>query len=302
MLAENGTMDVLNNTNYIFEPKLDGTRCILVKKGRRVYLHNRLGNDISYLYPMIKREMEIYNNDFVLDGEVVCYNERGSPDYRLLMRREQASNKTEIDMRANAIPANFVAFDILSLNDKSLVKEPIEVRKKVLRQVVREEKHIERMIFTEQGAELWDLIKKNNMEGAVAKKKGSAYQSGKRSSDWLKLKTTKSVDTVIIGYTEGKGRAKDYFTSLVLGLYKHGKLVKVGRVETGWDDETRNYIMKKIALLKKKKEDKMMSVTPELVCEVDYLELTKEKELRAPVFKRLRYKEAIMCTWRQIEQ
>jgi ATP-dependent DNA ligase len=79
MLAENGTMDVLNNTNYIFEPKLDGTRCILVKKGRRVYLHNRLGNDISYLYPMIKREMEIYNNDFVLDGEVVCYNERGSP-------------------------------------------------------------------------------------------------------------------------------------------------------------------------------------------------------------------------------
>ncbi|MFA5406015.1 MAG: ATP-dependent DNA ligase [Candidatus Nanoarchaeia archaeon] len=302
MLAEKGTIDVLSSNEHLFEPKLDGTRCIAVKKGRRVYIYNRLINDISYLYPLIKRELEEYDGDFIVDGELVCYNERGQPDYRLLMRREQALNKNDIDMRANAIPATYVIFDVLSINDKNLINEPIEERKKVLRQLIKETSHVERMIFTEQGNELWDLIKRNNMEGLVVKRKGSFYQSGKRSKDWLKIKSNKSVDTIIIGYTEGKGRAKDYFTSLILGLYKHSKLVKVGRVETGWDDESRKYIMKKLIPLKKKKEDKMVSVTPEIVCEVDFLELTKEKELRAPVFKRLRYKEASMCTWKQIEQ
>jgi len=301
MLAETGKVNILNNNDYLFEPKMDGTRCILLKRGRRVYIFNRLGQDISYVYPLIKRTFEQYNEEFMLDGEVICYSERGVPDHRLLMRREQVINKALIDMRANAIPATYVAFDILVFNGRELISERLEERKKYLRQLIRETTHVERIMFTEQGNDLWELIKKSKMEGIMAKKKGSYYNPGLRSKDWLKIKNGKSVDAVITGYTEGKGRMKSTFSSLILGLYKKGRLVKIGKVESGWDDESNKFIMKKMTPLKKGGSGRVKKIKPELVCEVDYIELTKEKELRAPIYKRLRYKPASECTWKQLK-
>jgi len=301
MLAGTGKLNVLSDEDYLFEPKLDGIRCVLVKRGRRVFMFNRLGQDFSYIYPLIKNDFEDYNEDFILDGEIICYNERGVPDHRLLMRRAQATNKTQIDMRANAIPATFVAFDILQLNATELITEPIEERKKHLRQLIKETTHVERIMFTEQGNELWDFIKKTKMEGVMAKKKRSFYLPSQRSKDWLKVKNNKSVDAVITSYVIGKGRVKGSFSALILGLYKNNRIVKVGKVDNGWDDESLNYIMRKLEPLKTKKEDKIQNVKPELVCEVDYLELTKEKELRAPVYKRLRNKPPKDCTWKQLK-
>ncbi|HLE06343.1 MAG TPA: RNA ligase family protein [Candidatus Nanoarchaeia archaeon] len=301
MLAENGNLSLLNSTEHVFEPKMDGSRCILEKRGRRVYMLNRIGQDISYIFPRIKQEVEEYQEEFVLDGEIICYNENGMPDHRLLMRREQAANKMEIDMRANAIPATLVVFDVLELNNKKLTNEPIEERKKILRQLIHETPHVERIIFTEEGNALWDLIKKNKMEGVMAKVKKSKYHPGERTNDWIKIKNGKSIDAVVIGYTTGKSRNVDSFNALILGLYKKGTLIKVGKVETGWDDEASKYILAKMTPLKTKEEDKVQLLKPELVCEIDYLELTKEKELRAPVFKRLRHKPADKCTWAQLE-
>ncbi len=300
MLAEKGGIRLLNDNNYYFEPKLDGTRCVLVKRGRRVYMFNRLSHDISFVYPLIKRAFERYEGEFVLDGEIVCYNEKGLPDNRLLMRREQIINKALIDIRANAIPATYVAFDILELNSEPLINQKIEERKTRLRQLIKEGPHIERIIFTEQGEDLWELIKENKMEGVMAKKKGSYYYPGQRSNEWLKIKNNKSIDAVITGFIKGKSRERNEFNALLLGLYKNGKLVKIGKVETGWDDEAAEFIMSKMRPLIEKSDSKAVYLKPELTCEVDYLELTKEKELRAAVFKRLRHKPAVNCTWKQL--
>ena len=301
MLAVTGKLNLLTNPDYLFEPKLDGIRCILVKRGRRVYMFNRLGQDFSHLYPLIKKEFEEYDEEFILDGEIICYNERGVPDHRLLMRRIQATSKTDIDMRANAIPATYVAFDILQIGAQELISKVITERKKQLRQLIKESTHVERIMFTEDGNQLWELIKKTKMEGVMAKLKGSYYLPDTRTKEWLKIKNNKSVDAVITGYIEGKGRGKNTFSALILGLYKKNKLVKIGKVETGWDDESKNYIMKKLKPLETKKDGRIQKIKPELVCEVDYLELTKEKELRAPVYKRLRHKPAEACTWGQLK-
>ncbi|MBD3312097.1 hypothetical protein GF352_01420 [archaeon] len=300
MLAETGKISLLENNNYLFEPKLDGTRCVLVKRGRRVYMFNRLGQDFSYLYPLIKRAFEKYSDNFILDSEIICYNERGLPDHRLLMRRDQAMSKNEIDMRAHAIPATLVAFDVIILNNKELMSQKIEERKKKLKQLIKEGRHAERIMFTEEGSKLWDLVKKSKMEGVMAKKKGSYYLPGERSKDWLKIKNNKSVDAVIMGYTPEKGPGKT-FDSLIIGLYKGKELVKVGTVKTGWDAESKKYIIKKLSPLKTKMKEKVQYVKPKEVCEVDYLELTKEKELRSPVYKRLRHKPVKKCTWKQLK-
>ncbi len=301
MLAGTGNLRLLTNPDYLFEPKMDGTRCILVKRGRRVYMFNRAEQDISYIYPHIKRSFERFNGEFVIDGEIICYNERGLPDYRLLMKREQVISKSAIDIRAEAIPATFVAFDVLELNGEALINKQLEERKKILKQLVKEGQHIERILFTDEGNELWELIRKNKMEGVMAKRKGSYYLPDQRSNDWLKIKNGKSIDAVIIGFVEGKNRSKNHFSSLILGLYKQGKLIRVGKVDNGLDDESVNFVMSKIKPLIIKKESGFVKIKPELCCEVDYLELTKEKELRAPVFKRLRHKPADKCTWNQLK-
>jgi ATP-dependent DNA ligase len=181
MLAESGDLSLLEKDDYIFEPKLDGSRCVLVKRGRRIYMFNRLGQDISYLYPLIKKDFEEYDDDFMLDGEIICYNERGQPDHRLLMRRSLVISKNEIDMNARAIPATFVAFDILIINRDELITKQLEERKAILKKLIKETNHVERMLFTEEGNKLWTLTKKSNMEGIMAKKKKSYYYPGKRS-------------------------------------------------------------------------------------------------------------------------
>lgn len=298
MLAKNGKISVLESDDYIFEPKLDGTRCVLVKRGRRVYMFNRLGQDFSYLYPLIKRTFEEHDDNFILDGEIICYNERGLPDHRLLMRRDQARGKSDIDMKAHAIPATLVAFDIIVYNGKELMSKKLEERKKILKKIIKENRHVERVMFTEEGNKLWELIKKSDMEGVMAKKKSSYYLPGERSNNWLKIKNNKSVDAIIMGYTPEKGGKT--FDSLVIGLYKKKELIKVGTVKTGWDAESKKYIMKKLTPLKTKKKGKVQHIKPKEVCEVDYLELTKEKELRSPVYKRLRHKPIKKCTWKQL--
>ncbi len=300
MLASNGKLSVLSSKDYIFEPKMDGIRCILVKRGRKVYMFSRTRKDLSFIFPIIKKKFEDnYRDNFILDGEIVCYNERGLPDYRLLMRREQASTKHEIDLRANAIPATYVAFDILELNGNPLISEKLVERKKALMNLIKENNHVERILFTEQGEELWDLIKKNNLEGVVAKLKNSYYLPGQRTTDWLKLKNGKSIDVVIMGYIPTRGNPNS-FTSLIIGLYKNNSLIRVGKVDADLDEETIRFVMSKLKPIKTELKGKIQYVKPLITCEVDYLELTKEKELRAPVFKRLRHKQPEKCTWNQL--
>ncbi len=300
MLASNGKLSVLSNKNYIFEPKMDGIRCILVKRGRKVYMFSRTRKDLSFIFPIIKKKFEDnYRDNFILDGEIVCYNERGLPDYRLLMRREQASTKHEIDLRANAIPATYIAFDILELNGNPLISEKLVERKKALMNLIKENNHIERILFTEQGEELWDLIKKNNLEGVIAKLKDSYYLPGQRTTDWLKLKNGKSIDVIIMGYIPMRGNPNS-FTSLIIGLYKNNSLIRIGKVDADLDEETIRFVMSKLKPIKTELKGKVQYVKPLITCEVDYLELTKEKELRAPVFKRLRHKQPEKCTWNQL--
>ncbi len=299
MLAEKGDQTILSNPLYLFEPKLDGIRCIAEKKGSKVFLLDRQENNFSFLFPFIKKTLKTYKENFILDGEIICYDERGLPNHKLLMRREEATTKVEIEMKANAIPATYVVFDILSLNGEDKTKLPIEERKKIIKSLIKENNYVERILFTENGQELWSLIVSKKLEGVMAKKKGSFYYPGERRPEWLKISVQKNIDVIITGYIES--RNKKGFDALYIALYKDGKLVPVGKVSTGWDGETMRFLYNKLKPLAIKETEKGIEVKPELVCEVNYLELTKEKTLRAAVFKRLRRKEPQNCTWKQIE-
>ncbi|HHF56115.1 MAG TPA: DNA ligase, partial [Thermoplasmatales archaeon] len=122
MLCQKGDEGILDSNAYIFEPKLDGTRCI-AEIGKEVKLYNRREKNISRRYPFICKELSKLDN-VILDGEIVCYNKEGKPDFYLLQKREHVESDLVIEMRARLIPATYIIFDILEIDEKPLIKKP----------------------------------------------------------------------------------------------------------------------------------------------------------------------------------
>lgn len=302
MLAVKGDESVLDSNKHIFEPKLDGTRCI-AEIGKSVRLFNRRQKNITKRYPEIVSELKNFEN-VVLDGEIVCYN-NGKPDFYRLQQREHIDNDFIIEIRAKLMPATYVVFDILEWNGKEMIKKPLMKRKEILEEIWNNGKHLELIFYTEKGKKLWESIKKIELEGVMAKEKNSFYYPGERREEWIKVKNVKSIDIVIVGYTS----LKREISSLGMGLYDDGNLIYVGKVGTGFDEKTMELLKKMLKEVDKpcvkNYEDapaNMIWVKPEVVAEIEYLEKTERNELRSPSFKRLRNdKEARDCHISQLK-
>jgi bifunctional non-homologous end joining protein LigD len=217
------------------------------------------------------------------------------------------------------IPIVFYAFDLLWVDGWSLMGVALEARKRVLREVLEENRRTgnallpaagaRRVRYSESfddGAKLLAAAREQELEGIVAKRKDSTYEQ-RRSRAWCKVKITQSQECVIGGWTEPKGE-REYFGSLVLGLYDNkGRLLHVGQAGTGFTRETEKEIF---GLLKARETktnpfaNKVESggravhfVRPELVAQIKFTEWTHEGlkggvKMRAPVFEGLRVDKA----------
>ena len=289
MLATVGTEDLLDKNGYYFEPKLDGIRAFCYKK-KRLKFTSRNGINITEKYPEFAFFDDLDAKECILDGEIVIYDEKGHPSFHLWMEKD----KGKIDAQAV-----YVAFDIIYLNGKLLLNEPLHVRKKVLEKVVKEGNNLQTSFYTKKGRDLWNIIKKNSIEGVIAKKDDSPYELNARSYSWQKIKITQDIDCVIIGYTTEKRK----LTSLALGLYDNGKLLFAGKVGTGFSESTMNELRGSLDGITLEEasietEKGVIPVEPILVVQITYLQVTKNNKLRAPVFVRLREdKKAKDCTF-----
>jgi bifunctional non-homologous end joining protein LigD len=308
MLAQTGSKSDLTRKDWIFEPKLDGTRVLIYKYGKIIRLINRRGIDIAYRYPEIRPIENIKAEKAVLDGEIVVFDKKGRPDFSLLAEREHIISRLKIKLRAKIFPATVVVFDILNFEGKDLTNIPLIERKKILEKIIKENGRIKLCFWTKNGKALWKSVTKRKLEGVMAKQANSPYLF-KRSDLWLKIKVLKSQDCVIAGWTSGLGR-RGKFGSLILGAYKAGKFVYIGKVGSGFTEQEIEDILSKIKKLKTKKcpfekfpkldiepERQIFWTAPELVCEVRYMHLSKQNIMRAPVFLRMRTdKPAKDCT------
>jgi len=287
MLAATGTKAILKSTEYIFEPKLDGYRALCEKKAGTLRFTSRNNRDITREFPELAFG-NLIKADCVLDGEIVIYDEKGNPSFSLLQRRKHHDR-----------PPTYVAFDILELEGRNLKTLPLSTRKRTLAGVVEEGRNLQTMPGTADGERLWDVVTARHLEGVMAKKKESLYVTG-RSHAWLKIKDEKTVDCVIVGYVT-KTRT---IASLALGLYGAGSLTYVGQVGTGLSESLLGDLAAElvcagsdVALPKN-----VQHVVPDKVCEVRYLQYTKDHRLRGPVFVRMRDdKPADECTIDQVQ-
>jgi bifunctional non-homologous end joining protein LigD len=143
-----------------------------------------------------------------------------------------------------------------------------------------------------RGKALFQLAKEKGLEGIIAKRKSSVYRPGKRSPDWLKIKSRPQQEFIVCGFTEGKGSRK-HFGALLLGAYRNGKLRYFGHSGTGFSekglaeavDQLKPFFTDKPPVENPPKiAEKIQWVAPNLVCEVTFAEWTQDGELRQTAF------------------
>lgn len=286
MLAKE-TDQPFSKEDWIYEIKWDGYRAIAEVDKKEVKLYSRNGNSFLANYPEVVEELSKMKLNAVLDGEIVVLNEEGNPDFHKL--QDYGLNKN--------FPLQYYVFDLLELDGKKLYSTPLIERKKLLAEIIKENPvirysdHIE-----ERGEDFFEVIKEKNLEGVMAKRMGSEYYPGKRSSDWLKIKHHKSEEVIIAGFTAPRGGRK-YFGALVLATMVNGKLNYVGHTGSGFNADSLKEMDAKLQPLvretspfdeKVKTNMPVTWVEPIYVCEVKFSEWTSDGKLRHPIFLRLR--------------
>ncbi|MGB9235325.1 MAG: non-homologous end-joining DNA ligase [Terriglobales bacterium] len=296
-----------DNPDWLFEIKWDGYRAVAFIDGGRVRLVSRNQNDLSAQFPELAALPQFVKaRRAILDGEIVALDDHGRPSFSLMQQRTGfRPGKPRLSFRDD-VPVVYYAFDLLYLDDYDLRRVPLERRKQLLQQhliagnLVRFSDH-----YAEKGLALFQAAGEKGLEGIVAKKRASLYEET-RSRDWLKIKITRRQECVIGGYTDPEG-SRDYFGSLVLGLYnRQRKLIHVGQVGTGFDQRGLKDLFAELQPLATDKNPfhgeigglrKVHFVRPKLVAEIKFSEWTHETEeggpkLRAPVFLGLRTDKA----------
>ncbi len=273
--------------NWLFEIKWDGFRAIGTKHKDEVELYSRNGLNFAERFPRVYEAMHSFKHDVIIDGEAAVIDEAGKSHFEWLQDMGH-------DVQGSL---HYYVFDILWCDGRDLRTMPLFQRKQILKSVlpkndiIRYSDHIEA-----QGLKLFDEMKKQGLEGMVAKREDSPYRESNRGQDWLKIKTHQRQEVVIGGYTEPRG-SRQYLGALLVGVYDHGELVYVGHSGGGIPDAERKKLRDKLAKHERKSspfstEPKPNApvhwVRPELVCEMSFSEWTSDGYMRHPTFEGMR--------------
>lgn len=286
MLAKT-SKEFLKGDNYIYEPKYDGIRCIAyIEKDGSFKLINRSLIDVTARFPEIGIEVD---TNCILDGELVCFNDNRRPDFQLMQTR--MNRKHDIEILAEVNPAKFIPFDIIEYGGDYLGALPLAARKSILDVLTPDstlwwtsEDTIAPQSYLEQG---W--------EGIMIKTKSGTYQPATRSSYWMKHKFLKSIEAVVLGYTQGFGRRLHTFGALVLGVENESNNYEyIGECGTGFTDmevENLKRLMDSVKLATPLEIDGPQQVkvwcNPVIKILVQFLEISNDGLLRFPAYKGL---------------
>jgi bifunctional non-homologous end joining protein LigD len=301
MLAEPGGRP-FDDPGWRFEPKLDGIRALAYLATDGTRLVSRTGRDLTGQYPELDDLHALVDQvNAVLDGEIVAVDEAGRTSFQLLQERMNLTNEREIARARARIPVRYVVFDLLFLDGRDVTPAPLEGRRELLEAIVEPEPGRLELTYFEDGAGTAFVVaaRELGLEGVVAKRKGSPYRPGRRSDDWRKIKLVSRQDCVILGWTPGRGGRAGTLGALLVGAYVEGRLRWVGQVGTGFTEATLRRLLEELAPLERadppipdpalRAVKGARFVEPRLVCEVEYLELTRKAgRMRAPSFKGLR--------------
>jgi DNA ligase D-like protein (predicted ligase) len=279
---------------WTYEAKLDGYRCLGAMHDGKVTLWSRRGNSFTQRFAEIARACDKLPPETLIDGEVVAIDENGRVSFNALQHGRQRAH------------LQFYAFDVLIHRGRNALRLPLEERRELLSNALAKVQYpvLRSTAFNAKPADLIRAAKELELEGIIAKRKGSLYEPGKRSGAWLKYKINRSQEFVIGGYTAGNP-----FDALIVGVYDGAKLNFVAKVRNGFVPYVRREVFQRLkgldtatcpfANLPEKRRtqwaltssDEMKEchwLKPRLVAQIEFTEWTPDEHLRHSSFVALR--------------
>lgn len=297
-------VSAVSGDTWLLEIKYDGFRALGVINDGEVELWSRNHKPLNDRFPEVVDALKnLKCASAIVDGEVAALDEAGRPTFQLLQNRESAEG--------SAAPLIYYAFDLIHLDGKSLVNEPIEMRKAALEKLLKRAAGCIRFspTFEEDPELLLEQVRKQGLEGIIGKRRNSIYEPGRRSGTWVKKRIALDQEFVIGGYTPPQG-GRAYFGALLIGYYEGDKLLYAGKVGTGFNSKLLAELHGKFGKIRSNQNPfsnipvtrkprfgagataaalrDVVWLKPELVCQLKFSEWTREGILRQPVFLGLR--------------
>lgn len=305
MLAYRGDLGVLQRSDMVGEPKLDGTRCHIKKTptGLEMWSRNSKDNTYSVNYaevhnlPEVEHDIRSLNCKSVwLDAELVWFNKFGRSIMRGSQVRCGTKRRDAVLEKMKLYPITAMAFDLLELNGEDFTREPFTMRKGILKEFLADQNSLRYLDYTLDKQELWEHMLSIGGEGIMAKTLRGIYEF-RRSREWLKLKNEKVTDGKdgrpppkrVVGYTLGEGKREPYFASLVL-MSEDGSYS--GNVGNGFNTEELRWWTALLLTARRMEKpfpdsevgEEYIAVEIPLKVKVRYYEVTSRGVLRFPVY------------------
>lgn len=300
-----------SGSNWVYELKLDGYRALVMKKRGVVTLFSRRGNNLNPRFPIIASAFSFLPDDTMVDGELVVLDQSGKPSFSALQNSRFTPNALY-----------FYVFDLLAYQGRDVRRLPLIERTRLLKRYVskgmREPVRLS-AVFTASPHELVAAAKKAGLEGVIAKRADSRYESGERSGSWVKYKTNKGQELVIGGYKPGPNG----FDYLLVGYYEGRDLIFIAKIRNGFTPALRREVARNFGSLKtlqcpfanlpepanaRRGEaitaevmKKVRWLRPKLVAQIEYTEWTTGNHLRHARFVALRDDKQASAVVREFE-
>jgi bifunctional non-homologous end joining protein LigD len=293
-------LELDDEEEWAFEMKWDGIRAVVEVAGGAVRILTRNSNDVTAGYPELTEALAASypERSMVLDGEIVALDSSGRPSFGRLQQRMGLQKPREVEAARASTKVDLMVFDVLSLDGRSLVRQPYLERRRILADTLPESSgpvHVP-PVFDGDLEHAVAASRQLGLEGVMAKKREGVYSPGRRSRTWLKIKHTAAQEVVIVGWRPGKGRRAAQVGSLLMAVPDaDGTLHYAGRVGTGFSEKELTAITERLARLERKTAPladvpavdarDARWVTPRLVGEVEFHEWTATGRLRQPSWR-----------------
>ncbi|MFW6774200.1 non-homologous end-joining DNA ligase [Nocardioides sp. CPCC 205120] len=231
MLATRGDA-VPAGGGWVHEVKWDGMRVLAHVRDGALRLESRNGNTVTAAYPELAGLVDaVGGRDAVIDAEVVAFAD-GRPSFAALADRMHVRDTRRAARLAATQPVTLVAFDLLEVGDRSLLRLPLAERRERLEELVAVDDRWQVPPTYDDGAMLLAATDQQGLEGIVSKRAGSTYQPGARSRDWLKFPHRRRESYVVGGWRPETG-STSRLGALLVGTPTASGLLYRGRVGSG---------------------------------------------------------------------
>jgi bifunctional non-homologous end joining protein LigD len=230
MLASKGD-HVPTGAGWVHEVKWDGMRVIAdvsTGRDRRVRLTSRTEKDATVSFPELH---DLPGEDLLLDGEVVALVD-GAPSFAALAERMHVSRADRARRLAERLPVTYLVFDLLRVDGRDLLREPLERRRELLRSLGLAGVHWQVPDVYDDGPMLFEATRQQGLEGIVSKRLSSRYEPGVRSPNWLKF-PHRHRESYVVGGWRHETDSASRLGAVLVGEPTPDGLVYRGRVGSG---------------------------------------------------------------------